>query len=1398
MLNSKLLLKISGLSVLIFFLVCLFFIPRTQASNVKTVVVTFKTIPTYATATPTTLKYNKDFVFSINADDGFKDSYSIFYKTLNGGRIASSTTVSNGAYYTDGAGNKVPFRGNLQLSTMNTNIGESFQTVRNIGNTAYVDWNEATELANKGWDITNHGWSHNGFPDPVDRIFPYPEPHGPSTIDYDFEIEQNQIDIEANTGLRPIIMGQPDADPNYDPYVYNNHGIFAKVKKFSAANRYSIAGTNVTPTLDLNQFNIYGYVYISTYGETIGDNANDIKSFVDFIEDSSVGGNHYWNRLTLHRFYEDEGLNGMGAQSLTDIVNHIENNYGAKGADNAWVASSQEVYEYLYARQTLVINQALSGQTLTLTLDFGNYPEAFRRQAISLLVDSDAEILSVTTPDSGSNISFNSLTGLINTDWKFFNSNAFDSDVEVKVQGAESTRTQSSYDEANDYIAAMEAGSLKNSLRGRLDDVEIVGREWFTTFGVTMTSPNNTSRGKIWNGVNFIGATNKPLNEASGAASTLIYDLVSPFYAISSNGVVVVPADSGKYADNITKAYTYASGTAAQIKIRNLNPEKLYDVELFSSRTTAGTSTYFVIGSATSSAKTLNTFNNTSTTVIFSKVIPSASNDIQINIAAGSRISVVHLTERAASKPRIYGDISTTSLSHISKSHNILKIPYYLFQEDAENLDLDYEYSRTGEFGGEQVSMSAYTSDPEHSGVNFLASSLTGRGTSHNFIWNTQTDANNYEGDIYFRLRSKYSSKIGTYLYGSANVDYKAPILTNINATSTGPDLVKISWTSHEDASDRVNYGLDNSFGATTGELHASTTLKNHSLNLDNLNACSLYKYQVVSRDSEGNQASSNGDILFTDNCVGGAGYTASTTIDANLAATTTASLEELTVNLAPESFSGSKPYLQVLKLEDAPVLASTTAPQYYQAVAGSTFNINAFSSVDVPEHVLGATSTLTYNYNPSNTIGLTDSSLKIFYYNERAGWEPLDNCTVDTNAHTVTCETKHFSTFGVFGETIYQLVYQATVGGSVSGQTTQNVNSGANGTQVTAAPNEGYQFVKWSDNLLTLSRTENNVLSDLSFTAIFEVSSNNFTLDYVAGSGGTISGTARQTIVSGQNGSTVSAIADNGYIFIGWSDGLLNASRTDLNIVSNLNVTANFKVIVAGSSNINLPPSVGVGATDFSIPMNAGVDIGEVSSNGFNVFSYINSQAQFRAPESSHDWRLGTHHFKVINLNLFTNEVALLISSKPQTVTLKKGESREIDLDGDSKNDIKITFSSLYLNRTEITINTLDQVKVEAKPIVLATPVKPAVTAPVKTSRYIFNSNLSFRKSHKDVKELQKFLNKKGFVISKSGAGSPGHETTFFGQATRAALIKYQKANKISPAVGFFGQISRQSLNSK
>ena len=92
---------------------------------------------------------------------------------------------------------------------------------------------------------------------------------------------------------------------------------------------------------------------------------------------------------------------------------------------------------------------------------------------------------------------------------------------------------------------------------------------------------------------------------------------------------------------------------------------------------------------------------------------------------------------------------------------------------------------------------------------------------------------------------------------------------------------------------------------------------------------------------------------------------------------------------------------------------------------------------------------------------------------------------------------------------------------------------------------------------------------------------------------------------------------------------------------------------------------------------------------------------------------------------------------------------------------------------------------------------IPTAAKALISASSYNFTRNMTVGTVGEDVRDLQRYLNSHGFVVSVSGPGSPGNETAMFGGATRAALARLQAANGISPAIGYFGPVTRNFIMS-
>ena len=88
-------------------------------------------------------------------------------------------------------------------------------------------------------------------------------------------------------------------------------------------------------------------------------------------------------------------------------------------------------------------------------------------------------------------------------------------------------------------------------------------------------------------------------------------------------------------------------------------------------------------------------------------------------------------------------------------------------------------------------------------------------------------------------------------------------------------------------------------------------------------------------------------------------------------------------------------------------------------------------------------------------------------------------------------------------------------------------------------------------------------------------------------------------------------------------------------------------------------------------------------------------------------------------------------------------------------------------------------------------TPTVPST--PTGGTCYAWTRDLQQGSTGADVMALQKFLNgDAATMVNATGAGSPGNETSTFGPATKAAVMKFQTKYNVTPIAGYFGSKSR------
>ncbi|MCD8446768.1 InlB B-repeat-containing protein [Tenacibaculum finnmarkense] len=199
-------------------------------------------------------------------------------------------------------------------------------------------------------------------------------------------------------------------------------------------------------------------------------------------------------------------------------------------------------------------------------------------------------------------------------------------------------------------------------------------------------------------------------------------------------------------------------------------------------------------------------------------------------------------------------------------------------------------------------------------------------------------------------------------------------------------------------------------------------------------------------------------------------------------------------------------------------------------------------------KYIAGNNGTITGNLSQIIEEGKSTSQVKAI---ADAGYKFVkwsDNNTSETRTDIADAD-KEFT--AEFVKTVvilknYTVKYTAGNNGTITGDLSQNIEEGKSTSQVKAIADAGYKFVKWSDGNTSETRTD-IADADKEFTAEFVKVIEKFTVKYIAGNNGTITGDLAQTIEEGKATSQVKAIADAGYKFVKWSDGNTSETRTDI-----------------------------------------------------------------------------------------------------------------------------------------------------------------------------------------------------------------------------------------------------------
>ncbi|MHC0442892.1 polysaccharide deacetylase family protein [Flavobacterium sp. 3-210] len=323
------------------------------------------------------LKYNKHFAYSFTLDDGYRSAYLTAFPLLNGGKISNPNknewkidqggdgTTSKGLFYSDGFGNKIPFK--LALAV---NGG----VIRDLpANRGHLSWSEIKEMYNSGWDILNHGFHHA-------------TKHG---TNYLTEVTENTVSIKQNLNftMSHFVVPGGEGDPKYyleyekealdngNLSVASYYGVGPVFKVDSKINldKMITARTFVQSSKDTTSFKTMDH-YLKTL-DSIVKQPNPIW-FNEFTH--GTGNTNLWNlsiRFPDFKYY----------------MTTLADKYGVKGNDSIWMAPWQEVYEYIWLRDRIKMDYTQKGKNVEVKIVIPEIPEAFRYREITLTIETSSK-----------------------------------------------------------------------------------------------------------------------------------------------------------------------------------------------------------------------------------------------------------------------------------------------------------------------------------------------------------------------------------------------------------------------------------------------------------------------------------------------------------------------------------------------------------------------------------------------------------------------------------------------------------------------------------------------------------------------------------------------------------------------------------------------------------------------------------------------------------------------------------------------------------------------------------------------------------------------------------------------------------------------------------------------
>lgn len=405
--------------------------------------VTFASPPSTFSVTKAPLRYNKSFAYSFQIDDGGKDIYSHGYPFFEGGTVAGTTFP--GLKFTDGCGNDLNFKMSTSLFSFSTYGGN--ETDMHDPNGGYallnVTWPEVNELYQHNWGVSNHGLTSSSS----------------GNLSYDVARNHSYVKLKTQSatsgGISLSIFVNPNGAEAYTPVAFAQGSLVCYREGYTLGD----PSLNVTSNWNHNQ------IMMGRRG--VGNSSNYVVSLVNAMAAASTGTARHWG---VHFTHAVNNANyGYDFSTFQSVMNNVANTYGKNGLDNIWMATEEEVLDYLLIKDAITVNTQLTGSVLKITYS-GPIPSSYRFYNNSLLVSADQSIVSITATGVAGK-TYNGIgthNSLINLNWNGHYVIPPEVPAETWVTTAETTQSQFDAKVAMDYVLMVPPGAAQQAFRLRL------------------------------------------------------------------------------------------------------------------------------------------------------------------------------------------------------------------------------------------------------------------------------------------------------------------------------------------------------------------------------------------------------------------------------------------------------------------------------------------------------------------------------------------------------------------------------------------------------------------------------------------------------------------------------------------------------------------------------------------------------------------------------------------------------------------------------------------------------------------------------------------------------------------------------------------------------------------